>query len=316
MAMATPASPPRRPRSTLGLGVLFFLLFLLFAPLRTAIGAQTDFPIKKGDSLGEGWVVGELTRHPEYIRFSLTRQGERTEIEVTFHNGPPSTWATRHYRIQPAPSAQPPESLLKRVKERIAAWEDKQTEAPPLVKKTRLLQATHAPLSEPVESFHWALLLIPAFLLLFALLGFLLFRRRRARRRSEPKAPARQKPSKLRLAIYYAIMITATLVALQCISLLAEARSGLRCVGCTPTLPGPKEPGEFRVYLFGESTVAGFIPGIEPLWFEAQLRQGFKAVFPKKTIRIYNFGQNGIDSQYLRAQFLYVMENAKPTWRS
>lgn len=290
------------------LGALFFLVF--FAFLGSVAAAASGFPIAQGDVLGEGWVVGELTRHPEFIRFSLARNSQRTEIEVTFHQGPPGEWETRHYRIQPAPNAKPPEALLHAVKERIARFEEsaQAEEAAPLVTKIRRPERLSPP--PPQDEANW---LVPTLLLaLSALLGLALAF-------AKPRAKALGATLfRCRLAFFYAFMLVATCGILEAICLVAEntllpySNSTLSCLACLPPPPPPKAPGEYRVFLFGESTVAGFLKDMNALNLEAQLRHGLEATFPSKEIRVYNYGMGGIDPARLVARFRHLAEQGRP----
>ena len=104
-------------------GVL--LTLLLGGSGRAANGSTSHLPWKVGDTPVAPWKVAGVTEHPEFVRFALTDGSRKTEVEVTFSAGAPGPFATRLYRIQPAPGAGPgaDAELLGRLRDELARLE-------------------------------------------------------------------------------------------------------------------------------------------------------------------------------------------------
>lgn len=76
--------------------------------------ARGETPWKQGQALASGWTVSALELdNPEYIRVAFTKGAETTKIEVAYNEAGEGEWATKRYRLMPAPDHNPPEDLLK-----------------------------------------------------------------------------------------------------------------------------------------------------------------------------------------------------------
>lgn len=92
---------------------LYLALFLFHsgasAETTSSLGA---LPWQKGDHLAKDWQISKILRQEEYVRLSLTKARQSTEIEISYAREPGSPWEVGGYRLQPAPGATPPPELL------------------------------------------------------------------------------------------------------------------------------------------------------------------------------------------------------------
>jgi hypothetical protein len=75
--------------------------------------ARGAAPWKVGDVTASGWTVTEVASdNVEFARFTFTKDGTATQVEVAFNEAGAGDWATERYKLMPAPEATPPEALL------------------------------------------------------------------------------------------------------------------------------------------------------------------------------------------------------------
>jgi tetratricopeptide (TPR) repeat protein len=107
-----------------------------------------------------------------------------------------------------------------------------------------------------------------------------------------------------------------TIATVEAVSYLAESyvlgRSGPRRSLIRDVALPKKEPGEFRVLSFGESTVNSHLQGVEMVWYGAQLENRMRKAFPDKAFRFFNLGEGGLTIQVIRYRLLQAVASAEP----
>lgn len=100
------------------------------------LDARGPAPYAVGDTTPSGWTVTALeAEHEEYVRISLEKDGTATKIEYAFNPDGAGDWATDHYKLMPAPEAEPPPELLQDAIARLREHAAAET-GPPFVKRT------------------------------------------------------------------------------------------------------------------------------------------------------------------------------------
>ena len=101
-----------------------------------AVDTRGEIPFKEGATTASGWTISKVAADNwEFIHVTLTKDGVTTTLEVAFNEGAEGDWATRDYRLMPAPEQEPPEPLLLETIETLRAWQAQQTE--PFVEKKK-----------------------------------------------------------------------------------------------------------------------------------------------------------------------------------
>ena len=80
----------------------------------------------------EGWTITALERHEGFVRLTLRRGNDETQVEVDPSSGQ-GEWSIRSYRVQPAPGYGPPEDLLRATLDDLREWEQRSGHTPFLV---------------------------------------------------------------------------------------------------------------------------------------------------------------------------------------
>ena len=149
------------------------LLFMLLSACSGvwAASPQMELPWQKGQELVPGWRIVGLESQTEFVRFRLKGASGEHVVEVTYNSGLPGEWATRSYRVQPAPGENPPLPLLSAVLGKLQQL-DAQPEQKPFVTRHVLYKPT--PLA---ESATWPALPLLLVVGVFVLLVLLVWRR-------------------------------------------------------------------------------------------------------------------------------------------
>jgi len=96
-------------------------------------------PWQPGSEVGDGWRVVSLRRHAEFVRYTLSKGGDKTVVEVTYRRSKDRHWVAGRYRIQPAPGYSPRYKLLTALRAQLKRWHQERVRAdpraPPLVKR-------------------------------------------------------------------------------------------------------------------------------------------------------------------------------------
>ncbi len=93
--------------------ILLLALVVLSVFAASQAVASVKLPFDKGEIIADGWQVLKINKHAEFVRIELVNSGEKTGLEIAANkDGNPSEWATKQYRLQPAPEKFPPEGLL------------------------------------------------------------------------------------------------------------------------------------------------------------------------------------------------------------
>ncbi len=107
-------------------------LFLFSGPAESASDELPDGGLvdvfRVGQRVENNWIVSGVVTHPEFMRLNFTRGDEKTTIEIVRNTSGAGEWTSEHYRVQPAPDANPSELLLKSVLGSIESYES--THAP------------------------------------------------------------------------------------------------------------------------------------------------------------------------------------------
>jgi len=129
-------------------GLLAAVLSLAVFGADAARAGEEDLPFSTGDSPVEGWVVGKVVRHQEFVRYFLKKGEAFTCVEIRYRRKEdPEEWSSRRYRIQPCPGQAADEPFLRRLLGSLRDWERAEDRAPFVGKISRFSRE-----GEPGES--------------------------------------------------------------------------------------------------------------------------------------------------------------------
>lgn len=94
-------------------------------------------PWAVGTELADGWTVSAVDdEHPEYARYTLTKDEDSTGLELRYHEGEPGDWSTDRTQLMPAPEQEPPQALLEAAIASLRAHDASQAEAPSFLRRS------------------------------------------------------------------------------------------------------------------------------------------------------------------------------------
>ena len=102
-------------------------------------------PWKVGDATTSGWKVTAVDEsNVEFIRVTFDKAGAPSTLEIAFNEAGEGEWATKDYRLMPAPDTTAPDDLLNDAIAKLKSWQSTQTE--PFVKKKAGVEDLYADL--------------------------------------------------------------------------------------------------------------------------------------------------------------------------
>lgn len=103
-------------------------------------------PWTAGATSPGGWSVTEVDgSNTEFVRMTLSKDGQTGTVEIAYNEAAPGDWATKDYRLMPAPDTEPPQALLDEAMAMLRAAQDAQSGAP-FVKRRRGIDDPYADL--------------------------------------------------------------------------------------------------------------------------------------------------------------------------
>lgn len=104
-----------------------------------AVETRGEVPFKVGASTPGGWTVTAVdVTNVEYIRVTFKKEATETSVEIAYNEAGEGDWATKDYKLMPAPAQTPPDDLLKEVIGQLREWQGKQTQ-PFVTKKAGII---------------------------------------------------------------------------------------------------------------------------------------------------------------------------------
>jgi len=125
----------RRENPVNRLAAIMALAVLIGSPARAG---EEELPFKAGDAPVEGWVVGKVVRHDEFVRFFLKKGEAINCVEIRYkRTDDPGEWSSRRYRIQPCPGEAADEPFLRLLLGQLRDWEQAEDRTPFVGKVSR-----------------------------------------------------------------------------------------------------------------------------------------------------------------------------------